>query len=361
MAFIEKKFVKKILRERPAKYRDFIKKKNYLLLDRQELSHNTAEASKKNKAFYYSLNLNHYPQISKFYLFLSNFLKVKKEQIILTEGCTGGIKKLIEVYCNANSNILVAYPNFILYSVFAKLYNVHLIKIKYNKELKLTVNSYLDKIDKNTSIVFITSPGAPNDFAFSKQEIEKICRVCNKKKILVALDDAYYPYHDMDIVPLVKKYNNFLVLRSFSKYHGLASLRVGYILANKKKINYLSKFRSGYEINTPTIEITKEILRNRLFFLKKKRELEKAKKFLIKEFSRNNIKVKSFGNANYLCVSILTEKNINKFVDYFYKKKIIIKYKLPSPFKDCILFTLSTMNDAKRIKKVFFEIYNKVV
>ena len=270
MASVEKKHIKYLLRTRPAEYRDIIEKKNYLLVDRQEFSVNTAAAVSKNKKFYEGLDLNHYPQINKFYSFLSKLINEKKEKILITEGCTGGIKQLIESYAGNGSNIIVAYPTFILYSVFAKLYNVRLKKVLYNKELKLTTNSFIKNIDKKTSIVFLTNPGAPNDFVLSKKEIEKICRVCKKKKIIVALDDAYFPYYDLDLAPLVKKFDNLIVLRTFSKYYGLASLRVGYIIADKKKINYLTKFRGGYEINTPTIQISKEILNNKSFFVKKK-------------------------------------------------------------------------------------------
>ena len=230
----------------------------------------------------------------------------------------------------------------------------------YDKEFKLTADSFIKKIDKKTSIVFLTNPGAPNDFVLSKIEIERICSVCKKKNIIVALDDAYFPYYNLDLSPLVKKFNNFIVLRTFSKYYGLASLRVGYIIADKRNINYLVKFRGGYEINTPTIQLSKEILSNKSFFIKKKRELEKAKKFCIKEFKKNNIRIKSFGNANYLCVSVSKVKNINKVVKYFYKKKIVIKYNLPSPFNDCILFTLTNLKDAKKILRTFFNIYNKL-
>jgi len=361
MALIEKKHVKNVLRTRPAEYRDNIKKKDYLLVDRQEFNSNTAEAVNKKKKYYESFNLNHYPQVSEFYTFLSKLINEKKEKILITEGCTGGIKQLIESYSENGSNIVAAYPTFILYSVFAKLYNVKLKKVNYNTQLKLTADSYIEQINKKTSIVFLTNPGAPNDFVLSKKEIERICNVCKKKNIIVALDDAYFPYYNLDLAPLVKKFNNLIVLRTFSKYYGLASLRVGYIIADKKRINYLSKFRGGYEINTPTIEISKDILRNKSFFVKKKRELEEAKIFCMKEFKKKNIKVKSFGNANYLCVSVSKIKYVNKVANYFYKKKIAIKYNLPSPFEDCILFTLTNIKDIKKIIKIFFNIYNKVV
>ena len=108
------------------------------------------------------------------------------------------------------------------------------------------------------------------------------------------------------------------------------------------------------------MEITKNIIKNKKFFKEKKDELEKAKKFAVNEFKKNNIKVRSFGNANYLCVSVSKEKNVEKIANYFLKNKIVIKYNLPSPFKDCILFTLSNLIDVKKVLKIFFLIYNRV-
>lgn len=359
MSFKKISHVNKIIRTRPAEYRDYINKKNYLLIDRQELRFNPTDANKKKLSFS-RLDLNHYPQISKFYDFLSKFLKINKKKILITEGCTGGIKQIIESFAERGSNIVTAYPTFILYDIFAKLYNVTLKKVNYQKDLRLTVKSYLDQIDKKTSVVFLTNPGAPNDFVFKKNEIEEILNFCKKRNIIVALDDAYYPYYNLDLTSLINKYNNFIILRTLSKYYGLASLRVGFIISNFEKINYLSKFRGGYEINTPTMEIAKKILVNTNFFKKKKKELDKSKNFLIKEFKNHNIKVKSFGNSNYLCVSALNNKNVQKIVKIFSKKKVIVKYNLPKPYEDCILFTLSNLKEAKKILNIFNKEYKKL-
>tara|TARA_B100000767_G_scaffold273534_1_gene303937 strand:+ start:15178 stop:16290 length:1113 start_codon:yes stop_codon:yes gene_type:complete len=359
MSFIEKSYIKNILRSRPAQYRDQINKKEYLLVDRQEFGSNTAKASLKLNRYYEKLDLNHYPQIDKFYKFLSRFIKVKQNKILITEGCTGGIKQIIEGYTKQGQNIIVAYPTFILYSVFTKVNNINLKKVEYDKEFKLNANSYLDKIDKKTSIIFLTNPGAPNDFVLPIKEIEKICITCKKKNIIVALDDAYYPYYNLNLIPLIKRYNNFIVLRTFSKYYGLASLRVGYIAASEKRIEYLSKFRGGYEINSPTIDITQNIIKNKKFFSKKYGDMKKAKVFAMSELKKNNIKIKSFGNANYLCVSVSQNENVAKIANYLFKNKIVVKYDLPSPFKDCILFTLTDIKDVKKILKPLIYAYNR--
>ena len=89
MAYNEKSYVSKILRTRPAQYRDYIKKKEFLLFDRQELSANTSKGIFKKKIYYEKLDLNHYPQINKFYDFLAKFINVNKKEILISEGRTG--------------------------------------------------------------------------------------------------------------------------------------------------------------------------------------------------------------------------------------------------------------------------------
>ena len=127
MAFKKITHVKNIVRTRPAEYRDYINKKKYLLVDRQELRFNSVNQNNKILNIL-NLDLNHYPQISQFYIFLSKFLKISKEKILISEGCTGGIKQVIESFAKKGSNIVTAYPTFILYDVFSKLYNVRLKK-----------------------------------------------------------------------------------------------------------------------------------------------------------------------------------------------------------------------------------------
>lgn len=362
MSFIIKNNVNKLIRTRPAKYRDKINKKKFLLLDRQELVKGFSNSICKEIIKNLDLeNLNHYPQIELFYKFLAKSLNTNHKNLFLTEGCTGGIKQVIESFTSSQSNILVPEPSFVLYKVLSDLYGVRIKKVFYDKNLKLKESSYLSMIDSKTSIIFITNPGAPNDFVFKKKEIENLIIFCSRKNIIVAIDDAYFPYYNLDLSYLIKKYDNVIIMRTFSKFFGLAGLRAGYILSNRKKIKYISNFRGGYEINSLTMNILRTVLVNTSYFKKKNSLLQKAKKFLILHLKKNKIKIKSFGNANYLTISVLSESNAIKVGKFLNKKKIIVKYSLPKPFNDCILLTLSNIADAKKFLHYFHKIYGKFI
>ena len=137
-----------------------------------------------------------------------------------------------------------------MYQVYSDIFKTKLIKIGYNKDYKLNRKQLIDIINrKNIKVLFIPNPNQPIEDIISKNEMTKLCKICNKKKILLVVDEAYYMFGAPTAASLIKKFNNIIILRTFSKSLGIPSVRFGFILANKKIISIMNSYRLSYESN----------------------------------------------------------------------------------------------------------------
>ncbi len=333
-------------------------KRNYLYLDRNEKNQELSNIIKKK--LFNSLsnsNLGFYPDFNKFYKKLSTWSKVNEQEIFLTEGVSGAIKNLIEVYCDKTSNIIVPEPTFAMYDVYAKMFNIRKKLYKYNSNYILNYKEILRLIDKNTSIIFLPCPNIPVDTEIDKKILEQILLVAKKNHIIVALDEVYFLFTKFNGLKYFQKFkNNLVIMRSFSKAFGLAGIRLGYLISSKKNIEYISKVRTGYESNTLSIKVAEYFLSNMNITKKYIFEIKEGLKYLKEELDKNNIK--NFGglNSNYIFIDFENMNYKKKIYKKLIKNNIILRNNWAKPFDKGLLVSGT---NKKNMKKLLFILLKK--
>jgi histidinol-phosphate aminotransferase len=137
------------------------------------------------------------------------------------------------------------------YEVYANLYNLDYKKIPLKDDFSIDVNDYIGK-GKN---IVIANPNAPTGLLIPFEDVERI--VASNPDNLVIMDEAYIAFGGKSCMKLVKKYDNLLVTRTFSKSHSLAGLRVGFGIGSKEIIEDMNKLKysfNPYNLNTLSIK-----------------------------------------------------------------------------------------------------------
>jgi histidinol-phosphate aminotransferase len=147
---------------------------------------------------------------------------------------------------------LTSEPTFAFFEERCKLYGVKMIKVPFSEGITLDVDQFLSK-SKNADLIYIDSPNNPTGFQFSKQDIQKIIKKFNGP---IIIDEAYGEFSDYSVVNLVRNNDNLIVIRTFSKAFGLAGLRLGYFVANRKFTDIFSRvIQYPYPLNSLAIEV----------------------------------------------------------------------------------------------------------
>jgi histidinol-phosphate aminotransferase len=150
--------------------------------------------------------------------------------------------------------------------------------------MKLDIKQFI-KESKNADILYLDSPNNPTGFQFSKNDLQKLIKSFDG---LIIIDEAYGEFSDYSLSSFVKIQNNLIVVRTLSKSFGMAGLRLGYFVANKKFTNtFLNVLQYPYPLSTITIEsgilaLTKvNLMENAIKIIKIERQriIETLKKF----------------------------------------------------------------------------------
>ncbi|TCN23047.1 histidinol-phosphate transaminase [Mesobacillus foraminis] len=182
---------------------------------------------------------------------LSVSLQVRQEQLIFGDGSDELIQIISRALLHPGNNTVMATGTFSQYKHNA------IIEGSEIREVPLIdgahdLNSMLDAIDDNTVIVWLCSPNNPTGVYINNQAITDFLSKV-PKDVLVVLDEAYKEYVHAedyyDALALVKEHKNLIVLRTFSKIYGLASLRVGYGIADETIVKVLDPARPPFNVN----------------------------------------------------------------------------------------------------------------
>lgn len=182
---------------------------------------------------------------------LSNYIKIPKEMIGVGNGSDQIIDLILGNLASNETRILTSDPTFGFFEERCKLYSIPTTKIPFNEEMNLYLEDFISN-SKKSDILYLDSPNNPTGFQFQRKQLEKLIRSFNGP---VIIDEAYVEFAGYSIVNLAKKMNNLIVLRTLSKSFGLAGLRIGYFVANKKTVDTFSRvIQYPYPLNTIAIE-----------------------------------------------------------------------------------------------------------
>jgi len=205
----------------------------------------------------FSSDLNRYPpQVSdELTSAISKRYSLDKKKIILGNGSDELISILAQTFLGSNDEAIYTEFGFLQ---FPQAICIAGAKGVVSNDTKFTANvdNILSKVNKNTKIIFLANPNNPTGTFLPKTEVMRL-HSSIPPNILLVYDAAYAEYvvnNDyLDGSELVDSNENVIMLRTFSKLHGLASLRLGWGYASKKIIENLMKVRGPFSVNTAAI------------------------------------------------------------------------------------------------------------
>ena len=196
---------------------------------------------------------------------LSEYYHVDPAKIFVGVGSDDVLAMSFMTFFNSDKPLLFADITYSFYDVWAELY-----RIPY-KTCALTDDFHMKKEDymvPNGGVIF-PNPNAPTGVLESVDMIEEIIR--ENRDVVVIIDEAYVDFGGESVLPLIDKYDNLLVVQTFSKSRALAGMRIGFAMGSEKLIGYLkdAKFSfNSYTLNMPAIEMGVEAVKDDAYFKK---------------------------------------------------------------------------------------------
>lgn len=253
-------------------------------------------------------NFNRYPDPVAMELrqALSAQLGVNTNQLVIGNGSDELINYTISAFGGDDSAVIFPTPTFSIYGIFANVWGTKAIGVPLSSDFELNSDEIISNMDSfSKSIIFISHPNNPTGNCFSHKNIIDIIE--HNSRSIVVLDEAYYEFSGNTFLPLLAKYENLIILRTFSKAYGLAGLRIGYMITNDKIINQIMKVKMVYNINSLSQKIALILLNHKDQMMGYIQQILRERERLIKGLDRIDY-IKHFrSDANFILFRVKSD------------------------------------------------------
>lgn len=202
----------------------------------------------------YDNGVNRYPDPHQHQLkhHIAELKGVRPERIFVGgAGSDEAIDLIYRIFCRpGEDNVVAIAPSYGVYSVAAAINDVEYRQVQLRSDFSLPVNRLLKAVDPRTKVIWICSPNNPTGNAFPRADIARLAEAFDG---IVAVDEAYIDFSERgSMLEVLDSYPNVIVLQTFSKAWGMASLRLGMAFACEEIIDLFSKVKYPYNVNGPT-------------------------------------------------------------------------------------------------------------
>jgi histidinol-phosphate aminotransferase len=277
---------------------------------------------------------------------ISKLKGIPEERIFLGNGSDEIIDLCFRIFCNPGiDKALTFYPTYGMYQVSAAINDVELIKVPLTENFQINIevtNQYLE--DKSLKLIIVCSPNNPTGNKMKRADLEKIF---SEFKCIVLLDEAYIDFSDEpSLVAKLNDFPNLIVMQTFSKAWGMASVRIGMAFTSPEIVRYFNKMKPPYNISTLNQKAVLEKITGTSQFLEEVKMITGERERLSSELANLPFVIKVFrSDANF----ILTRMQNAEFIyNYLVAIGIIVRNR-SNIIDNCLRLTIGTKDENNKL------------
>lgn len=176
---------------------------------------------------------------------LSGYAGVGTERIVASHGSNTLIDLIVRLFVGPGDEVINCVPTFDIYRFSTEICGGTVVNVKRDDNFAVDINKVKAAVTSKTRLIFLATPNNPTGNVIPRQDIEAIIDM----GVPVVVDEAYYEFSGETVMPLTGQYKNLMVLRSFSKWAGLAGVRVGYGVFPPRIADYLMTIKIPHNVS----------------------------------------------------------------------------------------------------------------
>jgi histidinol-phosphate aminotransferase len=241
---------------------------------------------------------------------LSEFYQIPKSYFLVSNGSDEALHTICATYLYEGDEVLVPSPTYQHFLVFARQEGAKITELHASNPFESNVDELIEALQaKYYKLCYLVSPNNPTGVCLENDEIERLLE--SSPNTLFILDEAYAEFARNSAYPLVKRYSNLLITRTFSKAYALAGLRIGYVMSNEQLIANLSRVFNPKSVNVLGQIAAMAALSDQAYLENFVTEVEKSQAFLIEELKKREI-VSHPSKGNFMMIKVKEPKKLVK-------------------------------------------------
>ena len=285
---------------------------------------------------------------------LAERYNLKPEQIFVGVGSDDVISMAFMTFFNSDKPILFPDVTYSFYDVWADVYRIPYKTCPLREDFTINPEDYKQE---NGGIIF-PNPNAPTGVLESVDMIEDIIK--SNPDSVVMIDEAYIDFGGKSCLPLIEKYDNLLVIQTFSKSRSMAGMRIGFAMGSEKLIKYMNDVKfsvNSYTMNSITQICGAEAVRDEKYFR------ENTDKIIVtREYSKKKLRELGFefpdSKSNFIFAGHKTV-NAGYIFEELRKRKIFVRYWNKPRIDNYMRITVGTVEEMDSLFKALEEILHE--
>jgi histidinol-phosphate aminotransferase len=231
---------------------------------------------------------------------MAKHFAVRSDELLLTNGTDDALHVIVSTFVEPDDGVLLVEPTYAMYRFYSELADAKIFAPRYSAKMKFPWQEILNILGANTPrVFFLPNPNSPTGNVLSPLDIRRILTAA--KQTMVVIDEAYFEFSGITVIPWIRRHANLIVTRTFSKTAGLAGLRLGCIFVNRHLASSMRKSQSPYPVNSAALVAAEASMRDRAFIARTVREVNAGRQQLERGLTRLGVRYFPSG-GNFILV-----------------------------------------------------------
>jgi histidinol-phosphate aminotransferase len=230
-----------------------------------------------------------YPEYEASVRRLARGFGVRPQEMLLTNGVDDALRLLMETFVEPGSSVLVPEPTFSMYRFFAEVAGARVDVVRYDEAMRFPLEGTLKALRRAPRVLFLANPNNPTGTLLDHAALTRILDAAPRSLVLV--DEAYFEFAGLTVLPWIRKRGNLVVSRTFSKAAGLAALRLGALFAKAELADSMRRAFTPYPVNSAALVAAEAAAGDKKFLRRYVSEVRESRRLLAQGLERLGARV----------------------------------------------------------------------
>jgi histidinol-phosphate aminotransferase len=236
-----------------------------------------------------SADVSMYPEQDTVRRELARYFGVSAGELLLSNGTDEALHLIADTFLEPGDSVLLVEPTFAMYRFYSELAGARIQALRYDADLRFPMTEVVRALRMRSApkIFFVANPNNPTGNVLEPVRLRRILKAA--AKTIVVVDEAYLEYSGITVLPWIRRHQNLVITRTFSKAAGLAGLRIGCIFAARQLAAIFRKAQSPYPMNIAALVAARAAVRDRAYMRHTLREFRRSRAELQRGLTRLGI------------------------------------------------------------------------
>jgi len=286
---------------------------------------------------------------------LAGYTGVGAERIVASHGSNQLIDLVLRLFVSPGDEVINCVPTFDMFRFSTETCGGTPVEVLRDDKFAVNVRAVKAAISQKTKIIFLANPNSPTGNITPRKDILEIADT----GLPVVVDEAYYEFTGETVVPLLGRYKNLIVLRTFSKWAGLAGLRIGYGVFPPKIADYLMTIKVPYNVSMAAVIAVEESLKDIDYLKDRVKAMVAERERLFGELKKLKFLNPFPSRANFILCAVLSGR-ASQLQQKLQDKDILVRYFDKTLLRDFIRISVGKPEHTDTLIKVLKEIGEEI-